>query len=65
MFEIAVSTGDALGVFNLEVEVFGGSVSDVGVVEVSEQLGTPGMERACAVPKLSYGVVTCGAGDAM
>ena len=46
MFEIAVSTGDALGVFNLEVEVFGGSVSDVGVVEVSEQLGTSGMERA-------------------
>jgi hypothetical protein len=52
MFEISVATGDALGVFNFEVEVFGGSVGDAGVVEVSEQLGMPGMERAAKLGDL-------------
>ncbi len=46
MGEIAVSAGDPLGVFDLQVEVFGRPVAHGGVIEVGAQLRAPGVQGA-------------------
>ena len=50
--ELAVATGDPLGVLDFEVEVLGGPVAHRGVIEVRAQLGLPGVQGAAQASQL-------------